>query len=664
MFPSEKKLLKLLSNNDVTFYIPPYQRNYEWTNEQCKVFFDDIIKTAEANLGNRRVEHFFGTITYFESEQKFGEPSKLILIDGQQRITTTMLFLVALRDITTVDKDKDKDFITKKYLENDNISDDSEYKIKLKQVETDWDAYKKIIISSKDISVKDKESAVYRNYKFFYDELTLIKEKYNLQLLIDKGLSEFSVITIELYPERNSWENPQEIFESMNSLGKPLSLADLIRNYLLLGLSAEEQEKFYHNYWVAIERMLPGKLSDFIRDYMQCKADRPFPKAKEANYKELYASFKGLFDKKEKKDILEDLVEYASIYESIVGEKSLQNKEIDRLLKDINVLGATTTYSFIMEILKRWENRDFTDIEIIELLNVLYIYIWRRRLCGLSSGENKKIPLWNKKIEQIINSINKKDAFCEIISCEDTSMRMPNNTELRKILKTSDCYALKQLRFLFTLIEEKLSKSRPDLSDKNLQIEHIMPQTLNEEWKKMLGDDYINIHNEYLHSIGNLTLIRHNQELGNNSFDKKKDIYVNNSALIISQKEITNNEEWDGKAIEKRTNWIVDFILNEVLPVPENIFDLNAPKLRRMKHKSSFVSAGVIGKLINYIEDKSIVARVIDDKNVEFEGKIWKLSPLTREIKKRKGECNESGAYQGTRFWEYNGISVWDLCLK
>lgn len=573
-----------------------------------------------------------------------------------------MLFLVALRDITTVDKDKD--FITKKYLENDNISDDSEYKIKLKQVETDWDAYKKIIISSKDISVKDKESAVYRNYKFFYDELTLIKEKYNLQLLIDKGLSEFSVITIELYPERNSWENPQEIFESMNSLGKPLSLADLIRNYLLLGLSAEEQEKFYHNYWVAIERMLPGKLSDFIRDYMQCKADRPFPKAKEANYKELYASFKGLFDKKEKKDILEDLVEYASIYESIVGEKSLQNKEIDRLLKDINVLGATTTYSFIMEILKRWENRDFTDIEIIELLNVLYIYIWRRRLCGLSSGENKKIPLWNKKIEQIINSINKKDAFCEIISCEDTSMRMPNNTELRKILKTSDCYALKQLRFLFTLIEEKLSKSRPDLSDKNLQIEHIMPQTLNEEWKKMLGDDYINIHNEYLHSIGNLTLIRHNQELGNNSFDKKKDIYVNNSALIISQKEITNNEEWDGKAIEKRTNWIVDFILNEVLPVPENIFDLNAPKLRRMKHKSSFASAGVIGKLINYIEDKSIVARVIDDKNVEFEGKIWKLSPLTREIKKRKGECNESGAYQGTRFWEYNGKTIWDMCLK
>ena len=106
MFPSEKKLLKLLSNNDVTFYIPPYQRNYEWTNEQCKVFFDDIIKTAEANLGNRRVEHFFGTITYFESEQKFGEPSKLILIDGQQRITTTMLFLVALRDITTVDKSR------------------------------------------------------------------------------------------------------------------------------------------------------------------------------------------------------------------------------------------------------------------------------------------------------------------------------------------------------------------------------------------------------------------------------------------------------------------------------------------------------------------------------------------------------------------------------
>ena len=662
MKPLEQKLLDLLSNKDVTFYIPPYQRNYEWENEQCKVFLEDIKRTTIENKENRHAEHFFGTVTFYPSKTFFGEPNKLILIDGQQRITTTMLFLVALRDVIEDAGIKEK--ITQRFLKNERVSDDSEYKIKLKQVESDWETYRKIILSSKELSSKDKATAVYRNYKFFYDELNKRSDLKPFEF-IELGLSKFSIITIELEPERNYWESPQEIFESMNSLGKPLSLADLIRNYLLLGLSVEEQEKLYHDCWLKIEELLSENISSFIRDYMQCKVAKSFPYAKEAHYKELYASFKRCIIGK-KEDILNELVEYASIYKSIIKpEESSFKNEISMLLKDINMIGATTTYSFIMEILKRWKSGDFIDKEIIELLNVLYIYIWRRRLCGLSSGENKKIPLWNKKIIQIINSINKKDAFCEIISCQDTSMRMPNNTELRKILKTSDCYALKQLRFLFTLIEEKLSKSRPDLSDKNLQIEHIMPQTLNEEWKKMLGDDYINIHNEYLHSIGNLTLIRHNQELGNSSFGKKKDVYINNSALIISQREITNNDVWNGETIDKRTDWVVDFILNEILPIPKEIFDSSFAFARSgWQNKTSFAKARLIGKQINYIDDKNIIVTVVSDKEVEFEGKIWKLSPLTREIKKRRGECNDSGTYQGSKFWEYNGISVWDMCLK
>ena len=154
MKASENYLLSILSNNDVTFFIPPYQRNYEWGRDQCEVFLQDILKTMYANLKGNSSEHFFGTVTYFQSETVFGQPNKLVLIDGQQRITTTMLFLVALRDV--IDNESIQAFIDSKYLKNCNATDDAlEYKIKLKQVETDWSVYCAIILQ-KEILIHEK----------------------------------------------------------------------------------------------------------------------------------------------------------------------------------------------------------------------------------------------------------------------------------------------------------------------------------------------------------------------------------------------------------------------------------------------------------------------------------------------------------------------------
>ena len=218
MKPNEFKLLNLLSNNDVTFFIPPYQRNYEWTDEQCEVFLNDVIKTYKLNDSGDTAEHFLGCITYFQTKSVFGQPNKLVLIDGQQRITTVMLFLTALRDIFYANKDELGDFIDSKYLKNDNVKGDTEYKIKLKQVETDWAVYSNIILS-KILNEKEKNSSIYRNYQYFKNKLlTYQKEGYKLSELIEKGLDKFSLITIQLDPEQNKWENPQEIFESMNSL--------------------------------------------------------------------------------------------------------------------------------------------------------------------------------------------------------------------------------------------------------------------------------------------------------------------------------------------------------------------------------------------------------------------------------------------------------------
>ena len=659
MIPQENKLLSLLSNNDVTFFIPPYQRNYEWTEGQCKVFLDDIYKTSDQNASGRSAEHFFGSITYFQTEAVFGQPNRLVLIDGQQRITTTMLFLVALRDIN---QDQNvKKFIDSKYLKNNNISSDSEYKIKLKQVETDWVAYKKIILSE-DMSDKEKDSAVYRNYRYFYNKLSDYEEKGgNISSLIEKGLNKFSVITIQLEPDKNSWENPQEIFESMNSLGKPLSLADLVRNYLLLGLNPETQSELYSRYWLHIEQVIPGKVSDFIRDYMQASQKKAFPKSTEANYKELYSSFKRVFADSDAKGLLKELSDNSTVYSYITGGESSGNVQIDKELRDLNTMGLTTAYSFLMILLRTWKQGKFTSQDIISILSAFKIYCMRRRIIlGLTSSENKNFPILANCIDTLLKAADKKTEMFKILSNQENNLRLPNDIELSRYLETMNFANFRYCKFYLSLIEEKITKSRPDQNDTKLQIEHIMPQTLNDEWKKSLGENADAIHQELVHTIGNLTLIRHNQELGNKKFKEKKDVYENNAGLQIARKCITNHDKWGEDEIRTRAKWMIGFLLQEVLPIPDSMRKTNNFRVKNGKHLS-FQELQLIGEDIYFIANPSIIAHVVGDKDVEFEGKKWKLSGLTKELQTRRGLLTPSGSYQGAQYWAYDGMKLADI---
>lgn len=658
MIPQENKLLSLLSNNDVTFFIPPYQRNYEWTEEQCKVFLDDVLKTYESNSIGEKEEHFFGSITFFQTEAAFGQPNKLVLIDGQQRVTTTMLFLVALRDI--VDSPEIVSFIDKKYLRNENVIDDTEYKIKLKQVETDWEAYKNIILSDQ-LSEKEKNSAVYRNYKFFAERLSDLKKKgVDLSSLIKNGLDKFSVITIQLQPEKNPWENPQEIFESMNSLGKPLSLADLVRNYLLLGLDADTQSFLYNQYWLHIEKVIPGKVSMFIRDYMQAHETRPFLKAAESNYKELYRLFKSIFANSNAKELLKDLSESATIYAYIVLGVSSGCKEIDSEINDINRLNVTTAYSFLLSLIREWKRNQFTDKDIAEILSAFRIYCMRKRLIALAAAENKNFPMLTAKLDELKASSDKRMTMFSILSSQESNLRLPNDVEISRYMETMNFYNFRYCRFYLSLIEESITKSRPNLNDENLQVEHIMPHTLNDDWRQVLGEDGDAIHQELVNTIGNLTLIRHNQELGQKSFSEKKVIYEEKAGLQIAKTEIINHERWDAEAIQSRTKWITHYLLERVLVIPDEMRYTNN-FAQKEGHGLSFQEQQLIGLEINFVDDPSIVARVVSDKEVEFEGKKWRLSPLTREIQLRRGKINQSGVYSGPQYWEYDGIRLTDL---
>lgn len=658
MIPQEQKLLSMLSNNDVTFFIPPYQRNYEWSEDQCKVFLDDVVKTYDSNKGGTKAEHFFGSITFFQTEAAFGQPNKLVLIDGQQRVTTTMLFLVALRDIL---KDESiVSYIDKKYLRNENVADDTEYKIKLKQVETDWEAYKNIILGD-ELSEKEKNSAVYRNYRYFTSRFVELQNKgYDLGSLIERGLDKFSVITIQLQPDKNPWENPQEIFESMNSLGKPLSLADLVRNYLLLGLDADTQSFLYNQYWLHIEKVIPGKVSMFIRDYMQAHEIHPYLRATESNYKELYRIFKTIFATYNAKELLKDLSESATIYSYLVEGVSTGNKSIDSLIGDLNTLNVTTAYSFFLALLKEWKNNSFSNNDIADILNVFKIYCMRRRIIGLSGAENKNFPLLAGKITDLKKSTDKSKTMFEILSKQESNLRLPNDIEVSRFMETMNFYNFKYCKFYLSLVEESITRSRPDQSDDKLQIEHIMPKTLNDAWRNYLGDDCEAMHQELVNTIGNLTLIRHNQELGQKLFEEKKETYEGKAGLQIAKTEIVDKSIWNGQTIQSRTRWLIKYLLDNVLAIPESMRITNN-FTQKEGRGLSFQELQLIGLEIDFIDDPTIIARVVSDHEVEFEGKRWRLSPLTREIQTRRGKLNASGTYSGAQWWEFDGIRLADV---
>ncbi len=655
----DNQILKLLSNNDITFFIPPYQRNYEWDEEMCAILFKDIEKVAD----NPNTQHFFGTVIYYAESTILGQPDKYILVDGQQRLTTTMLFLIAARECIT--DESLKNTIDTKYLKNNNVTGDVEYKIKLKQVESDWKAYKNIILGEH-LDENDKKSRVYKNYKFFKSKLEKLDQN-NIRNLIEQGLVNFNIVTIQLEPERNTWEKPQEIFESMNSLGKPLSLADLVRNYLLLGKTSAQQNNLYHNFWLKIEQNLTGdnkafSVSAFIRDFMQLEDMTSYKKATETNYKELYRNFKDLFDDNNHELLIRRLSKYSKEYAVLAGYKSSGNVKINQKIADLKVIESSGFYSFILGLLHLRIEEKLNDNDTLGILNAVFIYIARRRILRLTQGENKNAPTLVKHFDMLIEADDKEAAMLKILSNQQYALRLPNDNDLTSYLSSteSNFYNLRSSKFLQSLIEEELTRNRPSLNDKLLQIEHIMPQTLSETWRNELGEKYQEIHDNYLNNIGNLTLIRHNQELSNHSFRDKKEIYENNAGMQIAKNRITDQHQWGKEQIKNRAEYLIKIITQQILPLSEQLKTSNNYTIekRTVSNKLSFESLDLIGKTIVYFDDTTILAEVVGNKEVKFEDKIWRLSPLTREIETRKNRRNRSGAYWGVNMWKYEGRTL------
>ncbi len=566
----------VLAKNATSFFIPPFQRAYAWGKPEIERYFNDLIRIILSYLDPKqqdKLEHFFGTIVI--KEEKAGFANKSVIVDGQQRLTTTLIFLIALRDVES--DCKNQEFINQNYLTNNSSS--FQDKIKLKQVTKDWDAYKALVNKE-----KQKIPGVITNAYEHLKKLIKGKNTHSIEINFEHyiiALQKMNVAVIFLDERPFKGEDPQIIFETLNSLGKPLSLSDLIRNFVLLNMESKNQSDIYEKIWYPkIEEVLSENTSKFFRDYLQYKTTSSLKVVNDNNTKELYQQFKDFVENRFKSHdtFINDAVRYVKYYKWIIVEvnndtisdSDCKNKEIKELLRNIfHDIKAEAFKPFVLGLLEYHQNTingiKLSDEVIIASLTAIRTYLIRRRVLGLTQGENKNIVVLSKKIEDIAKG---NISMFEILSSMFYRLRLPNNSEMKSVLSSMNFYeSLKQYsKFILGKIEEHNSKVSVDFRNPKITIEHIMPQKLDDSWKRELGDNYEVIYKTYLHNIGNLILTEFNSEMGNKSFEEKKR-KLNTSSLFY-RLDIINRHIWDEQSIKDHQFNMVNWFL-ETFPLPE-----------------------------------------------------------------------------------------------
>jgi uncharacterized protein with ParB-like and HNH nuclease domain len=574
MTVENKSINYILSMNNTSFYIPPFQRAYAWGGQEIDRYFRDIsrIIDSERDISERdKLEHFFGVLVFKPETDGFA--SREVVVDGQQRLTTTLLLLIALRDCEPDDDKRMK--IENRYLKNS----ESTYgdKIKLKQVTSDWDAYRALI--RKDEQLPGKVTDGYNRFHVKVRNADYTSEEYV------KALSRVNVACVFLDERPHKGEDPQIIFETLNSLGKPLSFADLIRNYVLLGMESDKQTTVFEDIWhPGIEDVLKENSSNFFRDYMQFKESKSFKVVSNNNTKELYALFTEFIEREfgnNKRAFIDDIVRYVPWYQWIIevnptvqiSADTVKNKVIIELLRNIfHDISAVAFKAPVLGLLEfhqcGYNGKKLPDDQLIEALTAIRTYLIRRRVMRLTQGENKDIVKLcddfrgNEKLLE-----NAKSELFKLLSKCIFNLRIPNDLDIAAELQRTDFYngLNKYSKFILGKIEEHLSKVSVDFRDSKITIEHIMPQTVDSNWKHELGDDWERIHKTYVHNIGNLILTEFNSEMGKKPLKDKKEKLI--SSNLQYRNDVLHCNAWNGDSIVvHQTTMIERFLLTFPLP--------------------------------------------------------------------------------------------------
>jgi len=566
---TEAKLLDFLKKSP-QFVIPIYQRTYSWTEKECRQLWDDILRTGS---NDDISAHFVGSIVYIEKGiYQVSSQSPLLVIDGQQRLTTVTLLIAALaRALEKLDEEKREPlegFSPRKlrnyYLLNPEEEGEKYYKLILSQ--TDKDSLTSIVSNRE--QPKEFSLRVTENFKLFESWIAGCKE--NLTPLC-KGLAKLIVVDIALNRDQ---DNPQLIFESMNSTGKELSQADLIRNYILMGLEPQLQTRLYEQFWRPMEvdfgqEAYSEQFDGFMRHYLTVKTGE-IPKIGE-----VYEAFKVHSNStKTAKAGVEALVADIRTYSRYFCAMAL-GKETDPDLKlafqDLRELRVDVAYPFLLELYHDYATEILSREDFITAVRLVEAYVFRRAICSIPTNSmNKTFATFAKAL--------KKDRYIESVQAYllllPSYRRFPNDEELRRELQTRDIYNFRSRSYLLRRLENYGRKERVQVDE--YTIEHIMPQNenLSLAWITELGSEWKRLHETWLHTLGNLTLTGYNSEYSSRPFEEKRDIEggFKESPLKLN-KGIGQLAHWNEEAIKERAGRLADIAL-EVWAAPKIKNDL------------------------------------------------------------------------------------------
>ena len=560
MQAGETTLNKLL-NTSRQFIVPIFQRNYSWQKSQYEQLWFDILRASKFK---EKQNHFIGSIVYIDMGTPAGRPQQLLLIDGQQRLTTISILLCAIKDYVQKFNLETKLInlakIKNQFLYNSDEIDEDRYKLLLNV--QDKETYIKLIDNTI-FTVNKPATNIIKCYEFFYERIEDFIKEYGQIDEIYAGIFKLSLVSISL--DKDS-DNPQMIFESMNSTGKDLSQTDLLRNYLLMDLTPEKQTRLYKTYWKPMEELFGediykndvNKFDYFIRDFLTLKSDTGYI----CKINNVYENFKRYYldNNCEKFAVLKDLFTYAKYYACI---DLLQEKDDELKLywQEFKKLDSHVVYPFLLKLYDDYSRQILIKEDFKKILQVVISYLWRRAICEIPTNS------LSKTFATLYQAVDKDDYVNSVIKAfvfKSSYKRFPSDYEVREKLQTKDIYHFRLRKYLLEALENYYHKEPIDLNTANYTIEHIMPQNIehNLSWQQMLGEDWQEVHSLYLHTLGNLTITGYNAEMSNKSFVEKVngESGFKHSHLKLNES-IAQCDVWNKKAIQRRTNILTDIIL-------------------------------------------------------------------------------------------------------
>ena len=549
-------------NGAKQFVIPVFQRDYSWGREQCLQMWSDI----RSSKGEGRDNHFLGSFVYVEGNAGAAFSSWLV-IDGQQRITTLTLLMIALRDhVWETQWDGDGPTVGRidaYFLKNGEESGERRYRLALRRRDNET---LRALVDGKDVSeVADSSELILDAYRYFRD---LLRSPGVDPAQIYEGVHRLVVVDVKL---QLTVDNPQLIFESLNSTGVDLTQSDLIRNYLLMGLPEEEQTRLYDDYWNRMEvafRNAGGGLDYFLRDYIALKQGSTTQPLADRIYAE-FKSFSPASEVAATAELLKDMVNFGQYYASFLRPSLARDEHLIRPLSNVREGGFGTAHATLVVRLYDFYGRGLlSEHEFVEAMTLIKSYLLRRAVLGLQTRGYWAVFA---RMAHSIEDDAPFESFKVALARERGSYLFPSDGSFLSGLRERNLYGLRSCRHILDALENSGQPEPSPIGD--YSIEHIMPQSIYEveDWQTMLGDDWEDVHSAWLHRLGNLTLVgyQNNISYSNRPFGEKKLLPggFNESAVRLNYY-VRNQERWTTAQMEERGTILARRAL-EIWPYPQ-----------------------------------------------------------------------------------------------